>query len=341
MAFGLNVDFTGIIGNLTKSVRSIVSSKIGNMSKMLKSFSITSVTNGLTGEIKGIIGTGLNLNLSKLTGGINFSNALNGLGFPSLGNLNISSLYGLIDENIGRNINNFAKGLANTYKILNLDEISLGNKLTGAINNQVNNITDEIQAGTIVGKSSINVLGELNNLSNKQIRDFSFNPQLQLDFVNNLAEQQKNKIFDLSFNAIPESTIFDNQVNNLQNNSIDSFIGTTNLDFAFGNDKIINETAISKSLINNQQSQIFSITEDSNPLTRKIDLNRYKQEEKTLSYLEFLNDDFESTQTVTFTDRGPVESSGLEKMIDPDTGELLGYTDQVRNLILDTDYNPV
>ena len=152
-------------------------------------------------------------------------------------------------EILRKNINNFAKGLANTYKNLNFDELSLGSKLTGAINNQVNSIADEIQAGTIVGKSSLNVLNELNNLSNKQIRDFSFNPQLQLDFVNNLAEQQKNKIFDLSFNAIPESTIFENQVNNLQNTSIDSFIGSTNLDFTFGNDKIVNETTISKSLM--------------------------------------------------------------------------------------------
>ena len=324
MAFGLNVDFSGIIGNLTKSIRGIVSSKISGISNMLKSFSINKVTNGLTGQIKGIIGTSLNLNLSKLSGGINFSNALNGLGFPSLGDLNINSLYGLIDDNIGKNINNFAKGLANTYKNLNFDELSLGNKLTGAINNQVNSIADEIQAGTIVGKSSLNVLQELNNLSNKQIRDFTFNPQLQLDFVNNLAEQQKNKIFDLSFNAIPESTIFDNQVNNLQNTSIDSFIGATNLDFTFGNDKIINDTTISKSLINDQQSKIFSITEDTNPLTRKIDLNRYKQEEKTLSYLQFLNADFKEEKIRDFSNQ---QLSDLEPLIDPDTNETIGLFD--------------
>ena len=324
MAFGLNVDFSGIIGNLTKSIRGIVSSKISGISNMLKSFSINKVTNGLTGQIKGIIGTSLNLNLSKLSGGINFSNALNGLGFPSLGDLNINSLYGLIDDNIGKNINNFAKGLANTYKNLNFDELSLGNKLTGAINNQVNSIADEIQAGTIVGKSSLNVLQELNNLSNKQIRDFTFNPQLQLDFVNNLAEQQKNKIFDLSFNAIPESTIFDNQVFNLQNTSIDSFISTTNLDFTFGNDKIINDTTISKSLINDQQSKIFSITEDTNPLTRKIDLNRYKQEEKTLSYLQFLNADFKEEKIRDFSNQ---QLSDLEPLIDPDTNETIGLFD--------------
>ena len=317
MAFGLNVDFSGIIGNLTKSIRGIVSSKISGISNMLKSFSINKVTNGLTGQIKGIIGTSLNLNLSKLSGGINFSNALNGLGFPSLGDLNINSLYGLIDDNIGKNINNFAKGLANTYKNLNFDELSLGNKLTGAINNQVNSIADEIQAGTIVGKSSLNVLQELNNLSNKQIRDFTFNPQLQLDFVNNLAEQQKN-------NAITESTIFDNQVNNLQNTSIDSFIGATNLDFTFGNDKIINDTTISKSLINDQQSKIFSITEDTNPLTRKIDLNRYKQEEKTLSYLQFLNADFKEEKIRDFSNQ---QLSDLEPLIDPDTNETIGLFD--------------
>ena len=296
MAFGLNVDFTGIIGNLTKSIRSIVGTKIGTLSSMVKTFSINNVTTGLVGQIEGMIGTSLNLNLSKLTGGINFANALKGLPFPSLSNLNLNSLYGLIDQNIGLNLNNFSKGLANSYKNINLEEINLGGKLTGAVNNQINSITDEVQAGTIAGKSSVNILGELNNLSNRQIRDFSFNPQLQLDFVNKLTNQQKDKIFDLSFNNIPQSTIFDNQINNLQSDSLGSFTGATNLDYSFNSDEIINQTPLTKGVISKQRSQIFSITETTNPLTRKIDLTgRYNKEEKTLSYLASLNDDFKDS----------------------------------------------
>ena len=324
MAFGLNVDFTGIIGNLTNSIRSIVGSKISSLSNMVKSFSISNVTNGLVGQMQGMIGSSLNLNLSKLTGGINFANALKGLPFPSLGSLNLNSLYGLIDQNIGANLNNFAKGLAGKFKTLNLDEISLGNKLTGAINGQIDNISSEIEAGIISGKSSLSVLGELNNLSKTQIRDFSINPQKQLDYVNSLVEQQQNKIFDLSFNGIPESTIFNNQINNLQLDSLGSFTSTDNFDFTFGSNEIINKTTVSRSIINKQQNQIFNITEDTNPLTRKFNLTtRYQQEEKTLDYLKFLNDDFEKDDTNSAN--YSVSYKITEDIVDPDNSDILGY----------------
>jgi len=341
MAFGLKIDFTGIIGNLTNSIRSIAGAQISSLSNMVKSVSINNVTNGLVGQIQGMIGTSLNLNMSKLTGGINFANALKGLPFPSLSNLNLNSLYGLIDENIGLNLNKFAKGLASTYKNLNLDEINLGDKLSTAINGQINNITDEVQAGIIAGKSSIGVLDQLNNLSNRQIRDFTVNPQLQLDYVNNLADQQKNEIFNLAFNTKPESAIFDDQIKSLQDDSLGSFSGETNLDFSFFNVKTIEEATISKNVVTGQKFQIANITKVENPLARKIDIvNRFNKEEETLNYLEFLNDDFESTETVTFVDRG-ITANGLEEMIDPDTGEVLGYTDKINNLILDTDFNAV
>ena len=342
MAFGLNINFTGIIGDLTNSIRSIAGAKISSLSNMVKTVSINNVTNGLVGQIQGMIGTSLNLNMSKLAGGINFANALKGLPFPSLSNLNLNSLYGLIDNNIGLNLNKFAKGLASTYKNLNLDEINLGNKLSTAINSQINNITDEVQAGIIAGKSSVGVLDQLNNLSNRQIRDFTVNPQLQLDYVNDLVDQQKNEIFNLAFNTKPESAIFNDQIKSLQDDSLGSFSGETNLDFSFFDVKTIEEATISKNVVTEQKFQIANITKVENPLARKIDtVNRFNKEEETLNYLEFLNDDFESTKTVTFVDRGPVESSGLEKMIDPDTGEVLGYTDKAANLILDIDFNPV
>ncbi len=329
MAFGLNINFSGIIGNLTSQLKSIVSSKISGVTSLIKSFSISNVTSGLVGQLEGMIGTSLNLNLSKLTGGINFANALKGLPFPSLGSINLNSLYGLVDQNIGQNLNQFTKGLANSFKNLNLDELSLGNKLTGAISGQINNITDEIEAGIVAGKSSLNVLGELNNLSNKQIRDFSFNPQMQLDFVNGLVEQQKNKIFDLSFNSIPESTIFTNQTTSLEKDSLDSFIGTTNLDFTFGSDKIINEATVSKDVIKTQQMQIFNITEVKNPLARKVDIvTRYNKEEEILDYLKTYDDEFKAAEN---TD--PVPSQRYVDFIDPDTGEVIGIEDKVDGVI--------
>tara|TARA_A100000171_G_C2127987_1_gene144802 strand:- start:1318 stop:2208 length:891 start_codon:yes stop_codon:yes gene_type:complete len=293
MAFGLNIDFGGIIGNLTNSVRSIVSSKISNLTNTIKSYSINSVAGGLVNQIQSMVGTSLNLNLSKLTGGINFANSLKGLPFPSLESLSISSLYGVIDENIGKNLNKFAKGLASSYKDLNFDEISLGDKLAGSVNNEIDIITNEVEAGTIAGKSSLTVINELDSLSNKQIRDFSFDPQLQLNFVNGLVDKQKNKIYDLSFNTVPESTIFDNQTSNLQIDSIDSFIDTNNNDFTFFNVETINETTISKDFVTAQQNKIASIKEVDNPLARKIDiLNRYNKEEETLAYINALNNDF-------------------------------------------------
>ena len=342
MAFGLNIDFGGIIGNLTKNLRSIATSKIQNLSKMVKTNLINTATSALGVDLQGMIGTSLNLNLSKLTGGINFANALKDLPFKSLGNLNLNSLYGLIDENIGANLNSFTKNLAKNYKELSLDDLSLGDKLNSALTSQVSDISNEIEAGIIAGKSNIDVIGSINNLSNTQIRDFTFNPEKQLAFVNSLEQQQKDKIFDLTFNSVSESSIFDTQITDISNNSVDSFISTPNPNFSFFDPKILDEATINKGAVTESQFKISNITQVEDPVTRNIDLkNRFNKEEETLNYLEFLNDDFESTNTVTFIDRGPVASSGLEKMIDPDTGELLGYTDKAANLILDTDFNPV
>jgi len=335
MAFGLNINFGSLIGNLTNGLRNIAASKIQNLSSMVKTNLINTTTGGLVNNLRGMIGTSLNLNLSKLTGGITFANALKGLPFPSLASLNLNALYGVIDENIGQNLNNFSKNLASRYTNINLDEISLNDKINTVLDVQLDSISSEIEAGIITGKSTIDVLGSLNNLSNTQIRDFSFDPQKQLNFVDNLVIQQKNKIFDLSFNSVSESTIFDNQVNNLKSHSVDSFVDTNSLDFTFFDNEIVNETTISKSVINKQESQIFSIKENKNPLARNIDLtNRYDKEEKTLNYLKFLNDDFQSTTTekVNYS----VSYKVVENIVDPDTNEIIGYvafetTDENRN----------
>ena len=322
MAFGLNIDFSGIIGSITNNIRNVATSKIQNLSKMVKTNLINTATSSLGGNIKGMIGTSLNLNLSKLTGGINFANALKGLPFPSLGSLNLNSLYGLIDENIGVNLNNFTKNLAKNFKELNLDDLSLGDKLNSALTSQVSDISDEIEAGIIAGKSGIDVLGSMNKLSNTQIRDFTFSPEKQLAFVNLLEQQQKDKIFDLSFNSVSETSIFDTQITDISNNSVDGPIDTFNPSFSFFDVEIAEQATVNKEVIAGSQFNIKTITQVE-PVTRKIDLtNRYDKEEETLTYLEFLKDDLVTSEV---TPTRSVSYTNLTAIRDPDTNEILLY----------------
>lgn len=290
MAFGLNINFGGIIGNLTKGLKNIATSKIQNLSSMVKTSLINTANNALGIDIQSIIGTSLNLSLSNITGQLNFSNLLKNIPFPNLSSMSLNALWGAIDENIGKNINAFTKNLSNVYKKINLDDLNLTSKINGVIDSQLDNISNEIDAGIIAGKSSLDVLGSLNNLSNKQIRDFSFNPDLQLDFVDGLVKQQQDKIFDLSFNGVTESTVFDNQISGLTENSIDSFIGgdTTNLDFSFNSDKLIDNVSINSENIDLQTTQINNIVQDKRPVARKINLERYNKENETLEYLKAL-----------------------------------------------------
>ena len=95
MAFGLNIDFSGIIGSLTGKIRGIVASKIKELSNKVKTTLINKVNEAAGFNLTGMIGTSLNLNLSKLTGGIDFANALKGLPFPNLGSLNLNALNSL------------------------------------------------------------------------------------------------------------------------------------------------------------------------------------------------------------------------------------------------------
>jgi len=332
MAFGLNIDFSGIIGSLTGKIRGIVASKIKELSNKVKTTLINKVNEAAGFNLTGMIGTSLNLNLSKLTGGIDFANALKGLPFPNLGSLNLNALYGIIDENIGVNLNAFTSSIAAKFENISLDELSLNTKLTSVLDTQLDSIGSEIEAGIITGKSSIDALGSLTKLSNTKIRDFTIDPSKQLAFVNDLVEQQKNKIFDLSFNSIPESSIFDNEINSLKEDSLESFISTPNADFSFFDKNIIDEASISKDAVADQQLQITNITEVIPPVARNLDIeNRYNKEEEMLEYLETFNDEFKVADN---TD--PVSAAPTQRYVsvrDPGTGEVIGIEDRVQGVI--------
>ena len=324
MAFGLNVDFNSIIGNITNNLKSIAASKIQNLSSMVKTNLISQATGDLFNNIQGLIGSSLNLNLSKLTGSINFANGLKGLPFPSLAKLNLSSLYGIIDENIGVNLNKFTKTIIGKFNKLSLDDISLGNKLNAALDAQLDDISGEIEAGIIAGKSSLNVISDIAKLSNTQIRDFTFSPGKQLAFVNSLVQQQKDKIFDLSFNGKSETSIYNTQVTDISSNSVDSFTSTTfNPNFSFLDAKFIDETSISKDTITEQQFKLTNITEVVPPVARNVNIvNRFDKEEETLNYLETFNDDFVASEVnVTRS----ISYTNLTAVRDPETNEILLY----------------
>jgi hypothetical protein len=351
MAFGLPIDFTGVIGGLTKNLTSIASSTIQNLSNTAKKALINTTNSNLTSNLKSMIGTSLNLNLSKLTGGINFTNALNGLKdlpFPSLGSLNINSLFGLIDQNIGLNLNKFSKGLVEKYGKISLDEISLTDKITTAIDNQAINISKEIEAGIISGKSSLISLDSLSNLSNTQIRDFSLDPAKQLSYVNNLVEQQKSNIFDLSFNFIPETKIFNNQTFSINQNSLKSPIsflsdsGSTlpDIDYSFNKQDLIKNVNIKPKIINEELTEIDKLTKVEQPNTRRVNLNRYTKEKDSLTQIkDYINDvDNEIVEievSSNLVDKETVEDKGLEVMRDPDTDEIIGYVDRNDGTFLD------
>lgn len=329
MAFGLNINFSGFIGGLTSRLKNIATSKIQNLSSMAKSILVNTTNNALGNNIQSMIGTSLNLNLSKLTGGIfqnNLLNSLNGLPFPSLGSLNLSSLYGIIDKNIGDNLNSFTKNLAKTFGSLNLNEISLNDKISTVIDSQADNYLSELEAGIIAGKTSLNVIDKISNLSNTQIRDFTLNPELQNNFVSELVEQQKIDIFNLSVNSISESSIFDNQVKGISEYSFNSFASSnaTNLDFSFFDDTIIEEATISKDIVTEQKLKLSTLTEEKQPLYRKVNLQRYNKEEETLKYIENFDENLESLPEPDEYDVGK-QLINLETLIDPDLGEVLGY----------------
>lgn len=333
MAFGLNIDFGGIIGNLTKGLKSIASAQIQNLSSMVKSSIINTVNSAINFDIQSIIGTSLNLNLSKLTGQLNFSNLLKNIPFPNLSSANLNAVWGAIDSNIGKNLNAFTKNLSKVYKNLNLDEINLTGKINGVVDSQLSNISSEIEAGTIAGKSSLSILGDLNNLSNKQIRDFSINPDLQLDFVNGLVQKQKDKIFDLSFNGVTESSVYSDQVLGLSKTNLDSFAsaGSSSLDFSFNSDKIINDITVDSATITNQTSEIKTVVEEKRPVARKVNLNRYNKEEEMLNYLKTFDDEFKVADNTDPVPVTPVQR--YVDVIDPDTGEVIGIEDTVQGVI--------
>ncbi len=334
MAFGLNVDFSGIIGNLTKQLRSLAASQIKSFSNMVKSKAIAAINGAVGFNLTGMIGTSLNLTMSNISGSMSFSNLLAQTPFAKLSSMDLNALWGNITDNIGQNLNAFAKNISSAYQNINFDDLNLGEKLTGAVNGQIENISSEIEAGIVAGKSSLSSLANLNNLSNTQIRNFTFDPQAQLDYVTGLVQKQKDKIFDLAFNSVPESSVFDEQVAGLSETAVESFANTgdDNIDFAFISNTTIEEVKLNTAAISQQQSQLKTIEQEKPPIARKVNLDRYGKENETLAYLKSLDQtEFRAPEN---TDPIPtIPSQRYIDFIDPSTGQVIGIQDTVDGVI--------
>ena len=173
MAFGIKFNFNSIIGGITSQLKTIVPINIPNIGSLAKG----GLINGITGQIKGQLTTMINDAV-----GFNIASKIGSLG-SSLSDLSTASVFGLVSTELVKQLNNITSQYTDIFNNINLTDLNITDIVTNQISNIEGKITTELQAGLIVGKSSIETIASVSNISNANLRDFTFNPQKKLDFV--------------------------------------------------------------------------------------------------------------------------------------------------------------
>tara|TARA_R110000803_G_scaffold56053_1_gene113197 strand:- start:2717 stop:3841 length:1125 start_codon:yes stop_codon:yes gene_type:complete len=207
MAFGIKFNFNSIIGGITSQLKTIVPINIPNIGSLAKG----GLINGITGQIKGQLTTMVNDAV-----GFNIASKIGSLG-SSLAGLSTASVFGLVSTELVNQLKNITSQYTDIFNDINLTDLNITDVVTSQISNIEGKITTELQAGLIVGKSSIETIASVSNISNANIRDFTFNPQKKIDFVNSLSTSQLERINFLTFNATSEFNTFHEETTLLNN----------------------------------------------------------------------------------------------------------------------------
>ena len=148
--------------------------------------------------------------------GFNIASKIGSLG-SSLAGLSTASVFGLVSTELVNQLKNITSQYTDIFNDINLTDLNITDVVTSQISNIEGKITTELQAGLIVGKSSIETIASVSNISNANIRDFTFNPQKKIDFVNSLSTSQLERINFLTFNATSEFNTFHEETTLLNN----------------------------------------------------------------------------------------------------------------------------
>lgn len=275
MAFGIKFNFNSIIGGITSQLKALVPANIAAVGALAKG----GLINGITSQIKGQLTTMINDAV-----GFNIASKIGSLG-STLAGLSTASVFGLVSTELISQLKNITSQYTDIFKNINLTDLNINNAVTGVLSNIESKITDELQAGLIMGKASIETIASIENISNAKLRDFAFDPQKKLDYITSLSDSQLERINFLTFNATSEFNTFKE------------------------------ETTLINNTLQPPVSNPFSLSLDSAPIPAPFEVDVLKEYKERLNNVD-TNSNIVKKSNIDITRRNQKEISTVNNLLD-------------------------
>tara|TARA_R110000772_G_scaffold140870_1_gene249995 strand:- start:2 stop:1126 length:1125 start_codon:yes stop_codon:yes gene_type:complete len=275
MVFGIKFNFNSIIGGITSQLKALVPANIAAVGALAKG----GLINGITSQIKGQLTTMINDAV-----GFNIASKIGSLG-STLAGLSTASVFGLVSTELISQLKNITSQYTDIFKNINLTDLNINNAVTGVLSNIESKITDELQAGLIMGKASMETIASIENISNAKLRDFAFDPQKKLDYITSLSDSQLERINFLTFNATSEFNTFKE------------------------------ETTLINNTLQPPVSNPFSLSLDSAPIPAPFEVDVLKEYKERLNNVD-TNSNIVKKSNIDITRRNQKEISTVNNLLD-------------------------
>jgi len=166
--------------SLTSKLKAAIPSKIGSLPKAIKNFDINSAIDGAIGDLK--------TNVANAVG--NFKNILTGA-IPKIEipNLDPAALFG----NINKELSEALTAFSGVKDLIGGEIESLTSSLTKQIDSITSGLVDTEELSNLAGSTLTNIKGAVENITNKQLKNFNLDIKNQTDFISNLTGSISDK----------------------------------------------------------------------------------------------------------------------------------------------------
>ena len=206
MIFGIKFNFNSIMSGITAQLKSIVPTNIPNIGDLAKGGLINSALGKVKGQISSMINNAVGFNIASKIGDLG----------SSLKGLSTASMFGLVSTKLINQLKNLTSQYTDVFKNINLTDLNISKLVTSQISNIENLITEELQSGLLIGKSSLKSLISIEQISNKTLRDITFDPVKKAEYVKSLTDLQMEDLKKLATGAISEDNTFKADTKRLQ-----------------------------------------------------------------------------------------------------------------------------
>tara|TARA_R110000796_G_scaffold94196_1_gene198945 strand:+ start:300 stop:1385 length:1086 start_codon:yes stop_codon:yes gene_type:complete len=206
MIFGIKFNFNSIMSGITAQLKSIVPTNIPNIGDLAKGGLINSALGKVKGQISSMINNAVGFNIASKIGNLG----------SSLKGLSTASMFGLVSTKLVNQLKNLTSQYTDVFKNINLTDLNISKLVTSQISNIENLITEELQSGLLIGKSSLKSLISIEQISNKTLRDITFDPVKKAEYVKSLTDLQMEDLKKLATGAISEDNTFKADTKRLQ-----------------------------------------------------------------------------------------------------------------------------